>query len=74
MAASLREHCQFALISYMTSDSPGAISRQEREERHWSTHATEAELLANFAAVGFKLVASTRSDNDATSISLWAGG
>lgn len=74
MASSLRESCRFALTSYVTADSPTSISRRERERRNWSTHATEAELEANFAAVGFKPVASTHSDHEATSISLWSGG
>lgn len=74
MATSLREHCRFALTSYMTADGPASIDRRAREERNWLTHATESELRASFAAVGFKLVASTRSDNQATSISLWGAG
>lgn len=74
MATSLRRHCRFALISYVTADGPASIDHRAREERNWSTHATEAELRADFGAVGFELVAATRSDNEATSISLWGDG
>jgi hypothetical protein len=71
LAASLRAHCRFALTSYVALDSPVGLDRDEREERHWSTHATEPELGADFAAAGFEQVATTRSDNDVTTISLW---
>lgn len=72
IAASLRAHCRFALISYVTSDSPVSINRREREEHRWTTHATDAELQADFEGAGFSPIASTRSDRDATTIWLWA--
>jgi hypothetical protein len=71
MAASLHSHSRFTLISYVDADGPAAISRKQREELRWSTHATEEELCSDFTAVGFRLIASTRSDNEATSICLW---
>jgi hypothetical protein len=74
LATSLREHCRFALTSYVTADGPASIDRPEREQRNWSTHATETDLQADFAAAGFERIASTRSDNEATSISLWGAG
>jgi hypothetical protein len=72
LAESLHRHCKFSLVSYVTSDSPVSISRSEREHHHWTTHATEAELKADFEGVGFTPVASARSDGEATTIWLWA--
>jgi hypothetical protein len=72
IADSLYGHCHLALVSFVTADGPASIGRPEREENHWTTHATEAELLADFGFVGFKLVASVRSDQGATFIGLWS--
>jgi hypothetical protein len=72
LADSLHEHCRFVLASYVISDGPVAIDREAREASQWITHATEAELLADFAAAGFSPIASTRSDNEGTAIWLWS--
>ncbi len=71
IAISLRAHCRFALTSYVIADGTSGLDREEREERHWTTHATEAVLLADFAAVGFQPRGTTRTDNGATLIVLW---
>jgi hypothetical protein len=72
LAAELHGHCRFALISFVTADSPVSIDRREREEHHWTTHATDAELKAEFEGAGFRPLASARSDGEATAIWLWA--
>jgi hypothetical protein len=72
LAISLHDVCRFALVSYVASDSPIGLDRRAREGHNWTNHATEGELKDKFEAAGFRPVASTRSDNDATLISLWA--
>jgi hypothetical protein len=72
MAESLHGHCDFALASYVTADGPASIGREKREESSWSTHATEAQLVSDFESAGFKSIASSRSDQEATYIGLWS--
>lgn len=72
MASSLYRHCDYALTSYVTADGPASIDTPKREENHWTTHATEAQLVSDFVSAGFKPVASTRTDKEATYIGLWS--
>jgi len=71
LALSLRGVCRFALVSYVTSDSPVAIDRAERERHGWVTHLTATELEAAFAGAGFAALGSTESDGRATRLWLW---
>lgn len=71
LARSLREVCRFALVSYVTSDSPVAISRSEREKHGWKTDLTAADLESAFGAAGFSALGTSQSDGRATGLWLW---
>lgn len=70
-AKSLRGICRFAITSYVTSDSPVAIDRDERIQHGWKTHLTEGEMEAEFATIGFSAIATGRSDGEATNLWIW---
>ena len=72
LARALHGRCRFALVSYVTSDSPVAIDRPDRERHGWKTHLAGGELEGAFESAGFAAVGSTRSDGEATTIWLWA--
>jgi hypothetical protein len=71
IAGLLARSCRFALISYVIADGTSDLTPAEREERGWINHATCAEVAAAFATAGFREVAATRCDADATALWLW---
>jgi hypothetical protein len=71
LARELARVCRFALVSYVTSDSPAAITEKERIEHGWRTHLRGEEVEAAFAAAGFRSVGERRSDREMTTIWLW---
>ncbi|MET0557132.1 MAG: methyltransferase domain-containing protein [Solirubrobacterales bacterium] len=64
----LGESCSFALISYVTCDSPVAMPREQRLEHHWVSHFAAAELEAAFAAAGFKPLDRTDCEEGVTTL------
>lgn len=63
---------RFVLASYVTSDSPVAVSYEERLRHGWTTHLTAAEVEAAFGENGFSLRGRSESDGRATRLWLWA--
>lgn len=72
LARELARACRFALVSYVTADSPAAIDTGERIEHGWKSHLRGVEVEAAFEASGFRSVGSRRSDAEMTTIWLWA--
>lgn len=72
LAQELARGCRFALVSYVTADSPVAISRDDRLQHGWTTHLRGEEIEDAFAAAGFRSAGTRRSDGEATTIWLWA--
>jgi hypothetical protein len=60
--------CRFALISYVTSDSPVAMPREQRLEHNWVNHLEGDEIEAAFAAAGFSIVASSTCEEGVTTL------
>jgi hypothetical protein len=71
LARSLHDSCRFALVSYVTSDSPVAISRRDREAHAWTTHLGASEVEAAFTSAGFAALDGSESDGRATRLWLW---
>jgi hypothetical protein len=71
LARSLHDSCRFALVSYVTSDSPVAIDRGDREAHAWTTHLGGDEVEAAFAGAGFAALGRSESDGRATRLWLW---
>lgn len=71
LARRLGTVCRFALVSYVTSDSPVAIPHEERLRHGWTTHLTAKEIEAAFERAGFRLAGRTTSDGEATTLWLW---
>lgn len=71
LARRLTEVSRFAVVSYVTSDSPVAIPREERLRRGWTTHLTSGEVEAVFGEVGWCPLARATSEGDATRLWLW---
>lgn len=71
LARRLHGVCRFAVVSYVTSDSPVAIPYEERLQHHWTTHLTAGEVEAAFSEGGFRLIGSATSDGEATMQWLW---
>lgn len=72
LAQRLAKRARFALVSYVTSDSPVAIPHEERLRHGWTTHLTAEAIEAAFGEAGFRSPASTISDGEATTLWLWA--
>jgi Methyltransferase domain len=71
LARDLRAHCHFALVSYVTSDSPVAIPYDNRLQHGWTTHLKGEEIEESFREAGFQLLGSGNSDGGATTLWLW---
>ncbi|HWC49144.1 MAG TPA: methyltransferase domain-containing protein [Solirubrobacterales bacterium] len=74
LARDLRAHCRFALVSYVTSDSPVAIPYDDRLQHGWTSHLKGEELEASYREAGFRMLGSGTSDGEATTLWLWAAG
>ncbi len=74
LAADLARACRFALVSYVTADSPVAIPRHDRLQHGWTTHLRGEEVEDAFAVAGFRPIGRRRSDGGATTIWLWTAG
>lgn len=72
LAQRLKPVCRFALVSYVISDSPVAISEEDRVRHGWITHLTAAEVEAAFLENGFSPRGRGESDGQATRLWLWA--
>lgn len=71
LAKRLASATRFALVSYVTSDSPVAMPYEQRLEHGWSTHLTASEVEAAFEESGFRQVASAKAEGEVTTLWLW---
>jgi SAM-dependent methyltransferase len=70
--ADLHRRCRFAITSYVTRDGPAALPHEQRLELGWANHFSRAELEAEFAAAGFRPIATTTVEQGITNLWLWA--
>ncbi len=71
LAKRLAGGTRFALVSYVTSDSPVAMTHEQRLEHGWTTHLQASEVEAAFAESGFRQVASAKAEGEITTLWLW---
>lgn len=71
LAKRLADTTRFALVSYVTSDSPVAMPHEQRLEHGWATHLKTSEVEAAFAGAGFRQVASAKAEGEITTLWLW---
>ncbi len=71
LAKRLAGTTRFALVSYVTSDSPAAMSHQQRLEHGWTTHLEANEVEAAFGEAGFHPVATAKAEGEITTLWLW---
>jgi hypothetical protein len=71
LAKRLAGATRFALVSYVTSDSPVALTHEQRLEHRWITHLKASEVEAAFAESGFRQVASAKAEGEITTLWLW---
>jgi hypothetical protein len=71
LARKLAGTTRFALVSYVTDDSPVAMPRRQRLEHGWTTHLTASEVEAAFTEAGFRQVASAKAEGEITTLWLW---
>lgn len=72
LARRLHGVCRHAIVTYVTSDSPVAISYEDRVRHGWTTHLQAREVEAAFGRGGFRLIGTGTSDGEATRHWLWA--
>jgi len=71
LAKRLAGTTRFALVSYVTSDSPVAMPHQQRLEHGWTTHLKASEVEAAFTEASFRQVASAKAEGEITTLWLW---
>jgi hypothetical protein len=71
LAKRLAGATRFALISYVTSDSPVAMTHEQRLNHGWTTHLKASEVEAAFAESGFDQIASAKAEGEITTLWLW---
>jgi len=71
LAKRLAGTTRFALVSYVTSDSPVAMPYEQRLEHGWTTHLKANEVEAAFRESGFHPVASAKAEGEITTLWLW---
>jgi hypothetical protein len=71
LTRALKEVSRFALVSYVTSDSPVAMPHHQRLEHGWATHLTASEVEAAFGEAGFRALARCMAEGEITTLWLW---
>jgi len=74
LAQELGRTCRFAMVSYVTADSPVAIPMSHRLELGWANHLAGGELETAFSDAGFRSVGTRTAEGEGTTIWLWAAG